>query len=116
MRVDMAFQRACYLSERGRIVCCIVYTCLDGSIHITMMLTDRACVGKGYGTKLMKAFVKHVEQYGIRSIELYTFSSATRPVYASTVAFYEKHGFAIVKEHKDMWEAGTITLKMRKAW
>ena len=116
MRVDMEFQRLFYILEEGRIVSCIVYTCLDGSIHITMMLTDRILAGKGYGTKLMEEFTKHVSEYGIRSIELHTFSPETRPVYSSTIAFYEKNGFKIVKEHKDLWESGTITLKMRKSW
>ena len=116
MCVDMKFQRVFYMLEKGRIVSCIVYTCLDGSIHITMMLTDRFCVGKGYGTKLMSEFVKHVGEYGIKSIELYTFSPQTRPVYSSTVAFYEKNGFKIMKEHNDLWESGTVTLKMRKSW
>ena len=116
MRIDMNFQRVFYLSEKGRIVSCIVYTCLDGSIHITMMLTDRSYAGKGYGTRLMAEFVKHVSEYGIRSIELYTFSLKTKPVYSSTIAFYERNGFQIVNEHRDLWEKGTITLKMRKEW
>jgi Acetyltransferases len=116
MRVDMEFQRALYISEEGRIVSCIVYTCLDGSIHITMMLTDCRCAGKGYGTKLMTEFEKHVSKYGIQSIELYTFSPETRPVYSSTIEFYEKNGFKIVGKHKDLWEKGAVTLKMRKSW
>jgi len=116
MRVDMEFQRAFYLSDCGRVVSCIIYTCLDGSIHITMMLTDRRFAGKGYGTKLMTEFEKHVSEYGIRSIELYTFSHETRPVYLQTISFYEKSGFKIIKEHKDLWEKGTSTLKMRKSW
>lgn len=47
MRVDMRFQRAIYLKEDLEIVTCIVFTCLDGSPHITLMATKRSCNNKG---------------------------------------------------------------------
>ena len=64
----------------------------------------------------MRTFTEHVSALGLHSIELYTFSPESRPNYASTVRFYQSVGFRIISEHKDLWERGTITLKMRKSW
>lgn len=112
----MSFQRAIYLKEGLEIISCIVFTCLDGSPHITLMATRRSYNNKGYGKLLMQYFVEHVSGLGLNSIELFTFSPNTRPVYASTVGFYQSIGFKIEREHKDLWEIGTKTLKMRKSW
>ena len=114
MRVDMPFQRAFYMRENDGIASCIVYTCLDGSIHITCMATRRDLAGRDYGSRLMTAFTEHVAAYGIGSIELLTFSPRAKPQYAATVAFYEKNGFRCVNEYKDLWGEGTVVVKMRK--
>ena len=116
MRIDMGFQRAATLRENDEVVACIVFTCLDGSPHITMMATRRSHRGKGYGRLLMRHFVRHVSELGFHSIELYTFSPETRPVYASTVGFYQSADFRIEKEISDWWAKGEVTLKMRKSW
>jgi hypothetical protein len=42
------------------------------------------------------------------------FQFTQRIVNASTVAFYKNVVFNVEREHKDLWEAGTTTLKMRK--
>ena len=116
MRIDMRFQRAIYLKEDSEIISCIVFTCLDGSPHIALMATKCSYNNKGYGKLLMQYFVKFVSELGLNSIELFTFSPNTRSVYASTVGFYQSVGFKIEREHKDLWEIGTKTLKMRKSW
>lgn len=116
MRIDMRFQRVIYLKEDLEIISCIVFTCLDGSPHITLMATKRSYNNKGYGKLLMQYFVDYVSELGLNSIELFTFSPNSKPVYASTVGFYKSVGFKIEREHKDLWEIGTITLKMRKSW
>ena len=64
----------------------------------------------------MQYFVEYISAIGLNSIELYTFSPETRPVYAATVGFYQRVGFKVQREHKDLWEIGTTTLKMRKSW
>ena len=116
MKTDMLFQRAVMLKKGSEIVSCIVFTCLDGSAHITMMATKRDFINKGYGKLLMRLFAEYVSELGLNSIELYTYSPESRPVYAATVGFYESVGFMITREHKDLWEIGTTTLKMRKSW
>ena len=112
MRIDMRFQRAVLLKDGPEVISCIVFTCLDGSAHITLMATRRDCAGKGY----MRRFAEHVTELGLNSIELFTYSPASKPVYAATVGFYKSVGFGIIKECKDLWEQGTVTLKMRKSW
>lgn len=116
MRIDMRFQRAIYLKENSEIISCIVFTCLDGSPHITLMATKRCHNNKGYGKLLMKYFVEYVSGLGLNSIELLTFSPSSRPVYNSTVEFYKSVGFKIIREYQDLWELGSITLKLRKSW
>lgn len=116
MRIDMQFQRAFLLKNDSEIISCIIFTCLDGSPHITMMATKRNCSHKGYGRLLMQHFTDYVRNLGLNSIELYTFSPISRPEYTATVKFYQDVGFNIEKEHKDLWELGTTTLKMRKSW
>ena len=116
IKIDMQFQRAILLKNSSEIISCIVFTCLDGSPHITLMITKRTHNNKGYGKLLMQHFVNHVSEFGLNSIELYTFSPQTNPLYAATVHFYEKSGFKIIQEYKDLWEINTTTLKMRKSW
>lgn len=116
IRIDMKFQRTMYLKDNSEIISCIVFTCLDGSPHITLMATKRSYNNKGYGKLLMQYFVEYVTGIGLNSIELLTFSPDTVSAYNSTVEFYKRVGFKIIREYKDLWEAGTKTLKMRKAW
>ena len=116
MRIDMQFQRAVLLKNSSEIISCIVFTSLDGSLHITLMVTKRDYINKGYGKLLMNHFVAHASELGINSIELFTFSQQTKPVNISTIKFYENVGFKIEREIKDLWGAGTIILKMRKSW
>lgn len=114
IRSDLQFQRTIYLKNGSEIVSFIVFTCLDGSPHITLMATRRNYCGSGYGKLLMQYFVNHVTDLGFDSIELFTVLPQSKPVYFSTVAFYQKNGFKIEKEYPDLWESGAI--KMRKCW
>lgn len=116
IKIDMQFQRAILLKNGSEIVSCIIFTCLDGSPHITMMATKRDYNHKGHGKLLMQHFISYVKSQGLNSIELYTFSPLSRPEYITTVGFYQSVGFSIEREHKDLWELGTTTLKMRKSW
>ena len=117
LRRDMLMQRAFCLREGGSIRAAIVYTGMEGSAYINVMLAAPGHAGKGAGSVLMAAFVGHVEaEYGLRSIDLDTFSPETKPSYAATVAFYEKHGFAITRRTPDYWGPGTLTLRMEKTW
>ena len=114
---DMRLQwGAVLLDEDGRVASCIVFTGIDGSAHISMMATRRDLAGIGYGKRLMEGFVEYVSSIGYSSIELYTFSPETNPKYISTIGFYKNAGFTVVREYPDLWEPGTVTLKMRREW
>ena len=117
LRRDMLIQRAFYLREGGKICACIVYTGMEGSAYINVMLVAPGCAGKGAGSALMAAFVHHVEaEYDLRSITLDTFSPETHPNYGPAVAFYRKHGFTVRRTYPELWGPGTITLRMEKIW
>jgi len=114
--VDALYQRLCYLKSGDEIVSGIMFTCLDGSPHITAMTTRRDYKNKGYGKQLMNYFVEYVSQLGFHDIELYAWSEKTKPVCSSTQAFYKSAGFVAEKEHMGLWAHNMITVKMKKSW
>ena len=116
VRVELQFHRAFYMTVDGEIASAIVYTCLEGGIFITLMMTARRYKGSGCGSQLMSEFVKHVSEYGLNSIELYTVSPETSRIYAATVAFYEKNGFEVVRAVRGLWGLTAVTIVMRREW
>jgi len=116
VRIDASFQRLCYLKLGGEMVSGIMWTCLDGYPHVTAMVTKRAFQNKGYGKQLMECFTDYVDGLGFRGIELYAWSEKTKPVCASTQAFYRSAGFAVESEHMGLWLLDMITVKMKKSW
>lgn len=111
-RSDLGFQRAAYLKEGDSIVSFLVFTCLDGCPHITLFATQRARAGQGHGSALLRHFMRHVESLGFRRIELMTVLPQAKPVYAATVAFYRRNGFAITHVYPDMWEHGAVAMRL----
>lgn len=111
---DLLFQRAAHLKANNEIVAFVVFTCLDGCPHITLLATKRAYAGKGYGKLLMQHFVSYITELGFRSIEVMTVLPETKPVYFATVGFYESVGFAITDTYPFLWESGAI--KLKKSW
>lgn len=114
VRSDLQFQRAIFLREGSEIISFIMFTCLDGCPHITLMATRRNYNGRGYGKLIMQHFINHVESLGFNCIELFTVLPSSKPVYFSTVSFYKSNGFRIEKEYPDLWESGAI--KMKRSW
>ena len=49
-------------------------------------------------------------------IELFAWSEKTKPICASTQAFYKSVGFVVEKEHLNLWAQDIITVKMKKSW
>ncbi|MDF2542411.1 MAG: Acetyltransferase domain [Herbinix sp.] len=111
---DLVFQHVMYLECNNDIASFIIFTCWDGSPHITLMATQRESCGKGYGKELMKHFVIYLTELGFNRIELFTVPPDTKPIYKNTVAFYERMGFEIEKVYSQLWETGA--LKMIKTW
>lgn len=113
-RNDLQFQRAIYLQKESEILCFIVFTCLDGCPHITLMATKRSHSGNGYGKVLMQHFVNYLTGLGFHCIELFTVLPKSKPVYYSTVSFYQSNDFTIENEYPNLWESGAI--KMKRTW
>jgi GNAT superfamily N-acetyltransferase len=107
---DLGFQDVLVLKVAGRIISFIMYTCLDGTIQISLMGTRLESMGKGYGSKLMKEFFRHIKTLGFDRIMVYTVPPDKKPAYMSTLSFYQKHGFRITRRYEELWESGAIQL------
>ena len=113
-RNDLLFQRAAYLKCNNEIVAFVVFTCLDGCPHITLIATKRTHAGKGYGKLLMQHFISYITDLGFNSIEVMTVLPESKPVYFAAVAFYKSIGFVITDTYPFLWESGAI--KLRISW
>jgi ribosomal protein S18 acetylase RimI-like enzyme len=107
---DLSFQDVLILKEAGRIISFLMYTCLDGTIQISLMGTRLESMRKGYGSILMKEFCRHIKSMGFRRIMVYTVPPDKKPAYSSTLSFYKKHGFRIAHRYEELWESGAIQL------
>ena len=114
--VDAPYQQLCCLRNGDGVLSGIMFTCLDGSPHITAMATKREYKNKGCGKQLMEQFTRYVSQLGFHDIELYAWSEKTRLACAATQAFYKNVGFVVTSEHMGLWEKEMITVKMKKSW
>lgn len=111
---DLMFQQVIYLTSNDDIVSFIVFTCWDGSPNITLMATKREYSGRGFGKTLILHLVSYLTELGFNRIELLTVPPEAKPVYKSTVTFYESLGFNIEKVYSQLWESGAM--KMIKTW
>jgi ribosomal protein S18 acetylase RimI-like enzyme len=60
----------------------------------------------------MEALFEHARSLGFRDIFLWTVPPSVDSRRVATIGFYEKHGFTIEKEYKELWQDGA--LQMRK--
>jgi len=109
---DLMYQDALCVEVDGKIASFIVFTSFDGSILITLMGTDPSFRGQGLGSKLMEGLFDHARGLGFRDVFLWTVPPSVDPRRAATIGFYQKHGFVIEKEYKELWQDGA--LQMRK--
>lgn len=109
-RRDLLFQDACCVRADGRIVSVLIFTCLDGDIHITLMATHPEYRGKGIGSQLLVHFNEYTKAMGFPRIVLFTVPPDVKEAYYATVAFYEKMGFTIRKRYTELWESGAIEM------
>ncbi|MGE5250217.1 MAG: GNAT family N-acetyltransferase [Bacteroidota bacterium] len=107
---DLGFQDVMILKEAGRIVSFIMFTCLDGTIQLSLMGTRLESRTKGYGSILINRFCEHIKSIGFNKIMVYTVPPDTKPAYSATLAFYQKHGFRITRRFDELWESGAIQL------
>ena len=107
---DLGFQDVMILKEAGGIVSFIMFTCLDGTIQLSLMGTRLESRTKGFGSILMNRFCEHIKSMGFNRIMVYTVPPDKKPAYAATLSFYQKHGFRITRRFEELWESGAIQL------
>ncbi len=107
---DLAFQDAFVLKQSDRVLSFIVYTCIDGSIQITLMGTRPEAIGKGLGSILLQGFCAHIKGMGFGRIVAYTVPPDRKPAYLPTLRFYEKNGFKVARRFDELWESGALQL------
>ena len=110
-RRDLLFQDAFYLRrDDNLLLSCLVFTCWDGSLNITLFATHPDYRGQGWGSILMHHFANYARQIGFRQIVVLTVPPDTKPVYQATLQFYEKHSFVLTKRIENLWGSGTLKL------
>ena len=107
---DLLFQDVLILRKATRIESFIMYTCLDGIIQLSLMGTRLESREKGFGSILIEAFFQRIKEMGFQQIMVYTVPPDTKPAYASTVRFYQQHGFKILRRYNELWEHGALQL------
>ena len=107
---DLLFQDVLILRRASRIESFIMYTCLDGIIQLSLMGTRLDSREKGFGSILIEAFFNRIKEMGFKQIMVYTVPPDTKPAYYSTVRFYQKHGFRILRRFDELWEHGALQL------
>jgi ribosomal protein S18 acetylase RimI-like enzyme len=107
---DLGFQDVITLKQAGRIVSFIMYTCLDGTIQLSLMGTRLESRTKGFGSILINAFCEHIQSLGFNRIMVYTVPPDKKPAYSATLHFYQKHGFRITRRFEELWDCGAIQL------
>jgi ribosomal protein S18 acetylase RimI-like enzyme len=107
---DLGFQDVMVLKEAGRIVSFIMFTCLDGTIQLSLMGTRLDARAQGFGSILIDKFSEYIKSLGFNRIMVYTVPPDKKPAYSATLRFYQKHGFRITRRFEELWESGAIQL------
>jgi len=107
---DLGFQDTFVLKRGGKVLSFIVYTCIDGSINITLMGTRPDLMRKGLGSTLLEGFFDHIRGLGFDRIVAYTVPPDKKPVYLNTLRFYQRHGFKLARRFDELWEAGALQM------
>ena len=107
---DLGFQDVMILRDAGRIVSFIMFTCLDGTIQLSLMGTRLASRTRGFGSILIDKFSDYIKSIGFTRIMVYTVPPDKKPAYSATLRFYQNHGFRITRRFTELWESGAIQL------
>ena len=109
-RRDLLFQDAFCLRQDEKLLSCVVFTCWDGALNITLFATHPDYRGQGWGSMLMRHFANYARQLGFKHIVVLTVPPDTKPVYQATLQFYQKHGFVLTKRIENLWGSGSLKL------
>ena len=78
-------------------------------VKIPMLAVSENYRRKGIGTELLTSFLKKLSMQNIKQVELEVRTNNT-----AAIAFYEKHGFAIIDTIKGFYQNGEDARIMRK--
>jgi ribosomal protein S18 acetylase RimI-like enzyme len=109
-RRDLAFHDALCLRAGGELAGVVVFTSLDGSIHITLMAVRPELHGRGLGSELLAHLFRHASSLGYDRVVVLTVPPDVKPVYESTLRFYEKRGFVVSRRLRELWEHDALEL------
>ncbi len=107
---DLGYQDVMILKQAGRIVSFIMFTCLDGTIHLSLMGTRLESRTRGFGSILINKFCEHIQSLGFNRIIVYAVPPDKKPAYSATLRFYQRHGFRITRRFEELWDCGAIQL------
>jgi GNAT superfamily N-acetyltransferase len=107
---DLFYQDLVVLYVNNEIESFIIFTCIDGSITITLIATRYKNRNKGYGTILYKNFEKNMVQRGFKHFLVQTVPEEANKNYHDTIEFYKKRGYKINKLYKELWKTGALEL------
>jgi GNAT superfamily N-acetyltransferase len=114
-RPDLLFQDVVCGRQNGRIRAFLMFTSQDGAILISLMGTSPDWHGRGFGSALLGRLETHAWALGFREVVAFTVPPDSKQSYRATLDFYEKHGFAVVKEYTELWQSGALELRKRLA-
>ena len=105
---DLQFHDVFCLQEESEILSFLVFSSWDGMLYITLIGTRLEFQRQGLGSKLMEHFFHHARGLGFENTAVMTVPADIKPVYGSTIRFYEKHGFIVTKRISELWRNGAI--------
>jgi ribosomal protein S18 acetylase RimI-like enzyme len=105
---DLQFHDVFCLQRAEEILSFLVFTSRDGMMDITLMGTRLNYQRQGLGSKLLEHFFDYARGLCFENATVMTVPEDIKPAYASTIHFYEKHGFQLVKRFNELWENGAL--------
>jgi ribosomal protein S18 acetylase RimI-like enzyme len=109
--IDLHYQDLFVIYEKNKIKSFIMFTCLDSYIHITLFATNSEDRNKGYGRTLYNYFEKYCIKKGFQKFSVMAKSPDKNELFQSTIEFYKKLDFKIIKIYTELWENGTVLME-----
>jgi ribosomal protein S18 acetylase RimI-like enzyme len=116
-RFDLLFQDVVcaktHDKPHGEVRAFIMFTSLDGAIHLSLMGVHPQCRRQGYGTALIRHLELHALELGFDQLVVFTVPPDKKPAFQSTMNFYLKCGFRLTKRYTELWQSGALELRKK---
>jgi len=110
-RRDLPFHDVVCLRDAGILHSFVMFTSLDGMLHILLMGTRREAHGHGYGSQVMHHVLTHAQSLGFTTVVAMTVPEDVNPAYGATIRFYRQHGFVLTRRYTELWEHGALEFR-----